>query len=151
MAERSIKSPRSSTYSPSISSQGKGERTSLLSSRLKKKRRHCYTCKWIIKSKGTLLVLVWLALIQSFDPVVVISQAGLGDSSLDTVFLIYTCCSFLFYLFFPVIGLYADIKFGHLRVGQLLVIICLIATLLIGVSSGLAENGTKWFYSRQPF
>lgn len=150
MAEKSVKSSRGSTYSPSISSQGKGERTSLLSPRLKKKRRHCYTCKWLIKSKGTLLVLVWLALIQSFDPVVVVSQAGLGDSSLDTVFLIYTCCSFLFYLFFPVIGLYADIKFGHLRVGQLLVIICLIATFLIGLGSALAENGTE-LYDLIPF
>ena len=142
----SIKSPRrsrASTSSPSLSSQSKGEKTSLLpSSSLgrRKKRRHCYTCKWLIKSKGTLLVLVWLALVQSFDPVVVISHTGLGDAGLEKVFLIYTCFSLLFYLFFPVIGLYADIKFGQLRVAQSAITVCLISTILVGIGAGLAED-----------
>lgn len=120
------------------------ECTPLLSnSVIKRRRRRWYTCKWIIKSKGTILILIWLALVQSFDPVVAISLAGFGsEGRQDKVYLIYTCCSFFFYLFFPVIGLYADVKFGQRRIAQAVIFVSLLCTFLVGIGAGLAEDRT---------
>lgn len=116
------------------------ESTLLLNTSFRRKRRSWYTCKWIIKTKGTVIILIWLALVQSFDPVVAISMAGLGNERKDKLFLIYTCCSFLFYLLFPVVGLYADIKFGRHRISQVAIVLSILCTVMVGIGAGLAET-----------
>ena len=119
------------------------EKTPLLSSRrktFKKRLNSWYTLKWIIKSKGAVFILSWVALIQSFDPVVAISITGLRNTSLETIFVIYTCCSFSLYLFYPLIGLYADIKYGRRRVALSVATISLVCTVLVGIGFTLTHD-----------
>ena len=121
----------------------KDEETALLSNSNranKRKRKTWCTFRWIIKCKGAIVVLSWVALVQSFDPMVAISIAGLGSEHQDVIFTIYAGFSLLLYVFYPVIGLYADMKFGRHRIATVVLIISLLSTVILSIGTILTEK-----------
>ena len=87
-----------------------------------RKVRSRYRFRWLVTSKGAVLVLVTICLVHIFDPVVVVAAgARFSDLVSDTddrvLYKIYSGLSLLFYLLYPFTGLYADIKYGRYKVG----------------------------------
>ena len=118
------------------SENNENENTSLLGRNSAKAsvKRFYYRFKWPVSNKCAALVLVMVTLVHTFDPTVVVSVAGFSDKDHHILFGIYSGCSIFFYLFYPITGLYADIKFGRYKTGitSLAVSLCTCLFIIVG-------------------
>lgn len=82
---------------------------------VKKKVR--YRLNWLVRSRCACLIVVLVGLAHTFDPSVIVSEDLFSKGMNDILLAIYTGCSIVFYLFYPITGLYADVKFGRYKTG----------------------------------
>ena len=92
--------------------------------------------KWLINNKGATLVLIMVTLVNIFDQSVAISSTHLSEANLSAA---YSGCSIFFYLFYPITGLYADIKFGRYKTGFAALCVALCSSLLMIMGLMLSE------------
>ena len=137
MADSNCSTDDEHTY---LLSSTESEDTIEIKERKQKKRiKVKYRFKWLVSSKHAILVLVMVTLAHTFDPVVVISLSGFSNEDDDILFSIYSGLSFLFYLFYPIIGMYADIKFGRYRVGLTALVVALFSSVFMVIGTILAR------------
>ena len=92
-----------------------------------------YRLKWLVGNKCAILVLIMVTLVHTFDPYMMAAQYF--RSYEKTLFAIYSGCSLFFFLFYPITGLYADIKFGRFKtaIAALLVSSCTTILMIVGI------------------
>lgn len=93
--------------------------------------RRIRKAKLFPRSTGAILILVCIVLIQLFDPSVTASLTSFTERDQDVLFTILSGLLFVFYLLYPVIGLFADIKFGRHNVGKAALVVSIFGSMLI--------------------
>ena len=103
-----------------------------------------YRLKWLVGNKCAVLVLIMVTLVHTFDPYLMVGQYF--RSYEKTLFAIYSGCSPFFFLSYPIIGLYADMKFGRYKTAITALLVSLCTTILM-----MAGIFLSWDKSIQPF
>lgn len=94
-------------------------------------------------TKGSALILIWIALLRACNPIVAESIHGQNP---DVISAIHSAFLGVFYLLLPFAGLLADIKFSKYRFGLFSVILGLIASLVLVVEVLLSRKCKESIY-----
>ena len=123
--------------------------TSTCSSTSNRSGRRSYRAKLFPRSCGAMLVLVCIVMIQILDPGITYSLSKFsndinGQNVLD---ILLPSLLFLLYLIFPVVGLFADVKFGRHNVGKTALAVSIFASLLIIIGEVMKVKGAFAVFS----
>ena len=103
--------------------------------------RNVLNCRYqpqLIQSKGALLLILWGFLLHFSSPDLTVYIAGFSDNDNNNLYF-SNIPLFIFYLSFPLIGLFTDIRIGRYRASVITCTSALIACLVIFVGVSLTE------------